>query len=88
MAAWAPPREWRRQPADSVGSPADEGRRASRTVITFAQVLHLTLRTFPRTRSSAIEYLVWQRSQTNFIPFGRAVLAARNERKNLIISES
>ena len=46
--------------------------RASRTVITFAQVLHLTLRTFPRTRSSGMEYLVWQRSQTNFIPVDAA----------------
>ena len=43
---------------DSVGTPADECARASRTVMTFAQLLHLTLRTFPRTRSSAIEYLV------------------------------
>ena len=38
--------------ADIAGSDA-----AGRTVITFAQVLHLTLRTFPRTRSSAMEYL-------------------------------
>src|SRR4051812_34143250 len=45
-------------PGDSVGRPAEEGRRASRTVITFAHVLHLTLRTFPRTLSSAMEYLV------------------------------
>ena len=41
-------------------------------MITFAQVLHLTLRTFPRTRSSGMEYLVWQRSQTNFIPVDAA----------------
>ena len=50
-----------------VAIPAAEGRRSSRTVMTFAQLLHLTLRIFPRTRSSAMEYLVWQRSQTNFI---------------------
>ena len=77
----------RGRPADAGGQRGRAGRRApsSRTVMTFAQVLHLTLRIFPRTLSSAMEYLVWQRSQTNFIPFGtwarQAPLA--NERENL-----
>src|SRR5436190_13077737 len=71
MGGWTPlrGRAAAAPPADSVATPATDGLRASRTVIRFAQVLHLTLRTFPRTLSSGIEYLVWQRSQTNFIPF-------------------
>ena len=64
----------------AVGIPPPEGRRASRTVIRFAQVLHLTLRTFPRTRSSAMEYLVWQRSQTNFMRTFRALHAGARAR--------
>src|SRR5687767_4124941 len=40
---------------------------ASRIVITFSQVLQRIFRTFCLTFSSAMEYLVWQRSQTNFI---------------------
>src|SRR4051812_169912 len=40
---------------------------ASRMVITFSQVLQRIFRTFCLTLSSAMEYLVWQRSQTNFI---------------------
>ena len=51
----------------------DDGLRApsSRTVMMFAQDLHRTLRIFPRTLSSAMEYLVWQRSQTNFMSLQR-----------------
>ena len=72
-----------RRPRTATGSPAADGRRASRTVMTFAQVLHLTLRTFPRTRSSAMEYLVWQRSQTNFIRFDRRGGALETSAKTL-----
>ena len=35
--------------------------------MTFSQVLQRILRIFCLTLSSAMEYLVWQRSQTNFI---------------------
>jgi hypothetical protein len=36
-------------------------------VMTFSQVLQRIFRIFCLTLSSAMEYLVWQRSQTNFI---------------------
>src|SRR3569623_1745896 len=49
------------EPASSIVAPV------SRTVMTFSQLLHRTFSTFPRTFSSAIEYFVWQRSQTNFM---------------------
>src|SRR5206468_9527591 len=59
--------------APPTGITGDDGLRApsSRTVMMFAQDLHRTLRIFPRTLSSAMEYLVWQRSQTNFMSLQR-----------------
>src|SRR6185312_12541937 len=68
MVAWAPvPRSAGAPPP--TGRAGEDGLRApsSRTVMMFAQDLHRTLRIFPRTLSSAMEYLVWQRSQTNFM---------------------
>jgi hypothetical protein len=38
------------------------------------------LRIFPRTFSSAIEYLVWQRSQTNFMQLELPGSAANHAR--------
>ena len=40
----------------------------SLTVMMFEQLLQRIFRILPRTLSSAMEYLVRQRSQTNFIP--------------------
>jgi hypothetical protein len=48
--------------ATEIGSGAD-----SLTVMMFEQLLQRILRIRPRTLSSAMEYLVRQRSQTNFI---------------------
>lgn len=57
-----------------AGLTADDGAGASgmfsRTVMTAEQFLHRIFRIFPRTRSSAIEYRVLQRSQWNFISMG------------------
>ena len=56
-----------RTPRGSLVARASLTTTASRIVITFSQVLQRILRIFCLTLSSAMEYLVWQRSQTNFI---------------------
>src|SRR5664279_3409559 len=48
----------------------------SLTVMIFEQLLQRILRILPRTLSSAMEYLVEQRSQTNFMP-GVGLVAPR-----------
>ena len=79
-----------RAPADPTGEMGADGRRiaapaaaapSSRTVMMFVQDLQRTLRIFPRTFSSAIEYLVWQRSQTNFMQLELPGSAAKRARK-------
>src|SRR4051794_6279829 len=58
-------------------SPLGSSPLPSRTVMTFSQVLQRIFRIFCRTLSSAMEYRVWQRSQTNFIRDFRRLAAPR-----------
>src|SRR5450432_2239847 len=75
-----------------VGTAVEGARRgvpaaaSSRTVMTLVQALQRTLRIFPRTFSSAMEYLVWQRSQTNFMQLSASCAPGRkasNRRRKL-----